>query len=172
MAGHTLESGESGWMPVQEIRPNPFGAQSMPETLQAVLNEIGTLEQWTTKYGQMFDHDISVIERVSRLLTEGVKDWNFKPNMEAVYSRWVGATPATWWILLNAEDNTDKTVYYKLANCMQFHPYVWTAATTRAWARTYLRSVRDEMEEEGMQGMMEQMRAYDALALGAGRIDG
>ena len=144
----------------------------MPETLQAVLNEIGTLEQWTTKYGQMFDHDISVIERVSRLLTEGVKDWNFKPNMEAVYSRWVGATPATWWILLNAEDNTDKTVYYKLANCMQFHPYVWTAATTRTWARTYLRSVRDEMEEEGMQGMMEQMRAYDALALGAGRIDG
>ena len=77
MAEHTLESGESGWMPVQEIRPNPFGAQSMPETLQAVLNEIGTLEQWTTKYGQMFDHDISVIERVSRLLTEGVKDWNF-----------------------------------------------------------------------------------------------
>ena len=89
-------------MPVKEIRPNHFGAQSTHETVQADLNEIGTLEQWTTKYGQMFDHDISVIERVSRLLTEGVKEWNFKPSMEAVYSRWVGATPATWWTNLNA----------------------------------------------------------------------
>ena len=110
MAEHTLESGESGWMPVQEIRPNPFGAQSMPETLQAVLNEIGTLEQWTTKYGQMFDHDISVIERVSRLLTEGVKDWIHTPPSN------MGAASATWWILLNAEGNTDKKLYHKLSS--------------------------------------------------------
>ena len=108
---------------IDDIRPNPFGVQSTPGTLLTDLAKIGTLEQWTTKFGQMFDHDMRLIERVSRLLTEGVKDWNFKPNLEAVYSRWVGATPATWWILLNAEDNTDKTIYYKLANCM-LHPYV------------------------------------------------
>jgi hypothetical protein len=49
---------------------------------------------------------------------------------------------------------------------------VWNEETTRAWAKAYLQAVHDEMTEEGMQEMREHMRAYDALALGAGRIDG
>ena len=40
--------------------------------MQTLLDEIGTLEQWATKYGKMFDHDTSVIQMVSRLVTEGV----------------------------------------------------------------------------------------------------
>ena len=87
---------------VDEIRQNPFGAQSTPESLQADLDEIGTLEQWITKYGQMFDHDMRVNEMVSRLVTEGVKEWNFKPTMEQVNIIYPGATPVTWWILQNA----------------------------------------------------------------------
>jgi hypothetical protein len=173
MAGRALQPGETGWIPVNEVRQNPFGAQSTPETLQADLDKIGMLEHWITKHGQMFDHDVSVMERVSRLLTEGVKQWIGKPTMEAVYRRWVGATPATWWILMNAENNTDKKLYYKLATCAQdFHPYVWTLKTTRAWAVAFLRAVRAEMQEEGMQLLTEQFGAYDAYDSGAGRIDG
>ena len=149
---------------VDDIRPNPFGVQSTPDTLQADLDKIGTLEQWTTKCGQVFDHDMRLIERVSRLLTEGVKKWNCNPSM--------GATPATWWILLTAEGNTDKKLYDKLFSFMQFHLYVWTAATTRAWATAYLRTVHDEMNEEGMKEMKENMKAYDELSFGAGRTDG
>ena len=96
--------------------------------------------------------------------------------MEVVYSRWVGATPATWWILLTAQDNTDKKLYSKLASCVcsapGFHPYVWKEKTTRSWAGAYLRAVRDELEEEGMRSMIEQFDAYDDYSLGAGRTDG
>ena len=82
---------------IDDIRPNPFGVQSTPGTLLTDLDKIGTLEQWTTKYGQMFDHDMRLIERVSRLLTEGVKDWIHIPPPS------MGATSATWWILMNAQ---------------------------------------------------------------------
>ena len=151
---------------LDDIRPNPFGVQSTPGTLLTDLDKIGTLEQWTIKYGLMSGHDMRLIERVSRLLTEGVNDWIHIPPPI------MRATSATWWILMNAEGNTDKKLYLKLSNCLQFHPYVWTAATTRAWAKAYLRAVHNEMNVEGTKEMMENMRAYDASSFGAGRIDG
>ena len=88
----------------------------------------------------------------------------------------VGATPATWWILLTAQNNTDKKLYSKLASCVcsapGFHPYVWKVKTTSSWAGAYLRAVRDELEEEGMRSMIEQFDAYDDYSVGAGRTDG
>ena len=141
--------------------------------MQTLLDEMGTLEQWATKYGQMFDHDTRVIQMVSRLVAEGVKEWNFEPTMEEVSIFYPGATPSTWWILMNASENTDKKLYYKLATCVQqFYPFVWSEETTRAWAKAYLKAVHEEMNAEAVQEMHQRMRAYDALALGAGRIDG
>ena len=161
------------WIPREEIHQNPFGEQCTDEYMQTLLDEIGTLEQWTTKYGQMFNHDTRVIQMVMLLVTEGVKEWDFEPTMEQVNIIYPGTTPATWWILMNASENTDKKLYYKLATCVeQFYPLVWNEETTRAWAKAYLQAVHDEMTEEGMQEMREHMWAYDALALGAGRIDG
>ena len=137
---------EGAWIPREEIHQNPFGEQCTDEYMQTLLDEMGTLEQWTTKYGQMFDHDTHVIQMVSRLVTEGVKEWNFKPTMEEVSTFYQGATPATWWILMNASENTDKKLYRKLATCVQhFLPFVWNEETTRAWAVAYLRAVHDEM---------------------------
>ncbi len=160
-------------VPADLVKPNPFGEQCTGESMQTTLDEIGTIEQWTTKYGRMCGHSTSMMASIARLLTEGVKQWNFKPTMEKVYSLSPGATPVTWWIYLNTENNTDKKLYSKLATCVQdFHPFVWNEETTRAWAVAYLRAVRAEMQEEGMQWMTEQFGAYDAYASGAGSIDG
>ena len=87
---------------LDQIEQNPFAPQCTPESMKTDLTEIGTVEQWCTKYGQMCDHDISVMERVARLLTEGVKQWVFIPPIPLHHP---GATPATWWIIVNTEKN-------------------------------------------------------------------
>ena len=152
---------------------NPCGTPSTSEFLNKYLDENGTIEQWTTKYGRKCGHDAIMMESVSRLLTEGVKQWTFKPTMEAVHRHYPVATPVTWWVLIHAENHTDKELFSKLASYTPgFHPYVWTEKTTRSWAVACLRAVRAKIEEEGMQWMNEQSAAYDAYASGAGRTDG
>ena len=166
-------AGEIVRVPRDLVRQNPFAPQCTKESMMADLAKIGTVKQWTEKFGRMFGHDASITDNVARLLTEGVSQWNFKPTMEVINNIYPEATPATWWIFMYADNKADKQLYSKLAECAQdFHPFVWNEETTRAWAVAYLRAVHDEMTEEGVQEMMEHMRAYDALALGAGRIDG
>ena len=93
--------------------------------------------------------------------------------MEKVYSLSPGATPVTWWIYLNADNNKDKELYAKLAICAQdFHPFVWNEETTRDWAVAFLQAVKDEMIVESVHWMHEQQRAYDAHTAGAGPIMG
>ena len=166
-------AGEIEWVASNLVQQNPFAPQCTPESMKTDLTEIGTVAQWCTKYGQMCDHDTSMMESVARLLTEGVKQWNFKPTLEKVYSIAPGATPVTWWIYLNAENRTYKLLYSKLATCVQdFHPFVWNDETTRAWAGAFLRAVQDEMKEEQGQWLRGQYEAYGHYAGGAGPIAG
>ena len=44
--------------------------------MMADLAKIGTVKQWTEKFGRMFGHDASITDNVARLLTEGVKKRN------------------------------------------------------------------------------------------------
>ena len=61
----------------------------------------------------------------------------------------LGAAPAAWWIVMNAQNDTDKNPYSKLASCVpSFHPYVWTEQTTCAWAAACLTGVEEEMREQ------------------------
>ena len=155
------------------VGQNPFAPQCTPESMMTDLAEMGTVAQWCTKYGQMCDHDTSMMESVERLLTEGVTQWNFKPTLEKLYSIAPGATPVTWWIYLNAENRTYKLLYSKLATCVQdFHPFVWNDETTRASAVAFLRAVQDEMKEEQGQWLRGQYEAYSRYAAGAGPIAG
>ncbi len=166
-------AGEPEWVDADLVKPNPFGEQCTPVSTQKNLDEIGTVEHWTTKYGGMCGHSTSMMASVAHILTEGAKQWNFNPTMEKVNILYPGSTPVTWWIHLNACDNTDKKLYSKLASCTPgFHPHVWKLKTTRKWALAYMRVVRDEMTQEGMQLMTKQFAAYDAYAAGAGSIDG
>ena len=167
------DKGDFVRVPRELVRQNPFAPQCTKESMMTDLAEIGTVAQWCTKYGQMCNHDTSMMESVERLLTEGVKQWNFNPIMEKVYIIAPGATPVTWWIYLNADNNMDKMLYSKLAECAQdFHPFVWNVETTRAWAVAFLRAVKDEMTEESLQWLREQYEAYGAYAGGAGPIAG
>ena len=166
-------AGELKWVGVDLVGFNPFGEQFTDESLQTILHQIGTVKQWTEHFGLMCGHDASITDNVARLLTEGVKHWNFQPPMCRIYNICPEATPATWWILLNTDNKTDKTLYSKLAICTQdFHPYVWNEETTRAWAVSFLRAVKAEMKKEALEWMRGQCQAYDAYASGAGSIDG
>ena len=73
MAGRTPKPTKYALIPPNQIQQNLFDLQSTFETLKADLAEIGTIKQWTAKYGRMFSHDTRMMESVSRLLTEGVK---------------------------------------------------------------------------------------------------
>ena len=156
------------------VRQNPFAPQCTKETMMAELVKIDSVKHWTEKFGRMFGHDASITDNVARLLTEGVKKWDKDdPPIEFINKMAPGATPATWWIYLNADNNKDKELYAKLAICAQdFHPFVWNEETTRAWAVAFLQAVKDEMIQESVQWMHEQIEAYGDYAGGAGPIAG
>ena len=75
--------------------------------------------------------------------------------------------------MLYNENNEDQKLFNKLADCAKyFHPYVWTAETRQTMAFGFLRSTANQMEKEGVQEMIRQFDAFDAVAAGAGPIDG
>jgi hypothetical protein len=167
-------AGEIVRVPRDLVRQNPFAPQCTKETMMADLAKIGTVKQGTEKFGRMFGHDASITDNVARLLTEGVKKWDKDdPPIEFINKMAPGATPATWWIYLNADNNKDKELYAKLAICAQdFHPFVWNEETTRDQAVAFLQAVKDEMIVESVQWMHEQQQAYGDYASGAGPIAG
>ena len=166
-------AGEIVRVPRELVRQNPFAPQCTQETMMAEMANIGTVKHWTEKFGRMRGHDASITDNVARLLAEGVKQWNFEPNMEAINNIYPEATPATWWIFMYADNKTDKQLYSKLAECAQdFHPFVWSEVTTRAWAVSFLRAVKGEMKKEKLEWMREEYAAYDAYAAGGGPVAG
>ena len=163
-------AGEIVRVPRELARQNPFAPQCTQETMMAEMAKIGTVKQWTEKFGRMRGHDASITDNVARLLTEGVKKWDEEDPPTQVAP---GATPVTWWIYLNAENRTYKLLYSKLATCVQdFHPFVWSDETTRAWAVAFLRAVKEKMKQEAKDWIRGQFHAYDAYAAGAGPVAG
>jgi len=142
-----------------EIWPNPFGEDATPESMQEALDNIKSIDHWSSRFGQLRGHDTNMIDTVSRLVTEGVQQWG---SVTAGYGGFTNATAATFWIMLYTENNGDQKLYSKLADCAQyFHPYVWTAETCQTMAIGFLRSTAQEMETEGVQEMNRQFDAMD-----------
>ena len=111
-----------------------------------------------------------MINTVSRLVTEGVKQWGRETE---IYVLFPNATAATFWIMFYTENNQDQKLYNKLADCAEyFHPYVWTAETCQKMAYRLLRWTARQMSKEGAQEMHRQIDAFDAFAAGAGPIAG
>ena len=163
-------AGEIVRVPRELVQQNPFAPQCTQESMMAEMANIGTVKQWAEKFGRDVGHDASITDNVARLVSEGVKKWHDDVPPKEVAP---GATPATWWIYLNADNNMDKMLYSKLAECAQdFHPFVWNEETTRAWAVAFLQAVKVEMTEESVQWLHKQQQAYDAYTAGAGPIAG
>jgi len=170
MAAMADGNGEVISAPIKEIMPNPFGEVVTPESMRQALDNIKSIDHWSSTFGQFRGHDTIMIDTVSRLVTEGVKQWG--PEIH-VYFLYPNATAATWWIMLYTENDEDQKLYNKLADCAKyFHPYVWTAETCQTMALGFLRSTANQMSKEGIQEMHRQLVAFDAFAAGAGPIAG
>ena len=155
---------------IAELIPNRFGEDATPESMQKAVNNIKSIDHWSSRFGQLRGHDAIMIDTVSRLIAEGVKQWG--PET-AGYVDYTNATAATFWIMLYTENNEDQKLYNKLAECAKyFHAYVWTAETCQTVAFGFLRSTAYQMEKEGVQEMHRQFVAFDAFAAGAGPIAG
>jgi hypothetical protein len=167
-------AGEIVWVSRDLVQQNPFAPLVTKESMMADLAKIGTVKHWIEKFGRMFGHDASITDNVARLVTEGVKKWDEEdPSMEELNNMAPGATPATWWIYLNADNNKDKELYAKLAICAQdFHPFVSNEETTRRQAAAFLKTVKNEMIVESVLWTHEQQQAYGDYAGGAGPIAG
>jgi len=153
---------------IGDVEPNPFGEDVTPEFVEQALGNIQSIEHWSSTFGQFRCHGSIMVDTVSRLVTEGVKQWG--REIEA-YDSYPNATAATFWIYLYAENNTDQKLYDNLALCAKyFHPYVWTAETCQTMAFRFLRSTANQMTKEGVQEMQRQFVAFDALRRG-GEID-
>ena len=155
---------------LDDIYSNPLGEDATPETMQQALDNIKSIDRWSSTFGQLGGHGTIIIDTVSRLVTEGVKQWGAEL---ALYVDYRNATAATFWIMLYTENNEDQKLFSKLADCAKyFHPHVWTAETCQTMAFGFLRSTAKQMDKEGVQDMIRQFDVFDVVAAGAGPIDG
>jgi hypothetical protein len=160
-------------VPVDEVGPNPFTAPVTPEIMAAELVRIESAEKWANEWGALVVCNQYVIDSVAALINTGTSKWGFYPTMEQVLLHWPTATPATWWIMLEVDNNADALLFDKLAAYAQhFHPYVLNKEHCEKYAVAFLRHVRDEMRDESMRLFSEQTAAHDAYAAGAGPIMG
>ena len=156
-----------------EVGPNPFSAPVSPEIMEAELVRIESAEKWAKEFGQACGCQRYIVDAVAQLINIGTSKWGFYPTMEKVLRHWPRATPATWWIMLEVDNNSDGVLFNKLAACAQhFHPYVLNEEHCEKFALALLQLVRDEMLEYAAERYRQQQEAYDAYAAGAGPIMG
>jgi hypothetical protein len=153
---------------IDQVEPHPFGEPVTPETMQRDLQKIGSLESWTSKYGEMFKHCPHLIQRVGLLVTTGVANWNFPGGWEDMSEMFPTATRATLWILLHTEhDGDDERLYSKLTE---------TARTNLSWvkhpanATICLEQIVEEMTQEGMSRMRAQLELLPAGRMAASSL--
>ena len=79
-------------VPIGEVMPNPHGEDATPESTQKALDDIKSIDHWSSTFG----HGTIMIDTISRLVTEGVKQWNFDPDLKFVYANFANVTAATW----------------------------------------------------------------------------
>ena len=136
--------------------------------MQRDLQKIGSLESWTSKYGEMFKHCPHLIQRVGLLVTTGVANWNFPGGWEDMSEMFPTATRATMWILLHTEhDGDDERLYSKRTE---------TARTNLSWvkhpanATICLEQIVEEMKQEGMSKMRAQLELLPAGRMAASSL--
>ena len=160
-------------LPIMEVYPNPLGEKATPESMQQNLDEIKSIEHWSSTFGQRRGHGTIIIDAISRLVTEGAKNWRFDVSWNYIQDFFSNVTPAKWWIMIYSENRAGEQLYSKLAKrAKYFHPYVWTAKTCQTMAEGFLHSTAHQMSEEGVQDMCEQLAAFRTFSYGAGPIDG
>ena len=160
-------------VPVDEVSPNPFAPPCSPEIMEADLDKIESAEKWANTWGSARGCDKTIIELVVMILEIGAPHWGFNPTLEKVRIKWPSATPTTWWLLMQSDNNLDAMLFDKLATCVEhFHPYVLDEEHCKKFARASLALVRDEMRDYSMELFRQQADEYDAFAAGAGPIMG
>ena len=76
--------------------------------MQQALDDIKSIDHWSFTFGQLQGHNITMIETVCRLITEGVKRWRFDFDWKYIVALFPTATPGTWWIMLYSENRTNE----------------------------------------------------------------
>ena len=156
-----------------EVLPNPFAPPCNPEIMEGLLDTIESAEKWANTWGSACGCDKTIIDLVVMILEIGAPHWGFSPTLEKVRMVWPKATPTTWWLLMQSDNNLDAMLFDRLADCAKyFHPYVMTKKHCKKFARGSLAFVRDEMVVCNNSLFSQQAAAYDAVAAGAGPILG
>ena len=110
-------------VPLDEVSQNPFAAPCSPESIDAELMRIESAEKWAATWGAVCGCSAIIVGTVAYVVNEGTQHWQFYPEMEKVLLRWPRATPATWWLMLETDNNTDAVLFSKLATAVEhFHP--------------------------------------------------
>ena len=160
-------------MPIDEIWPNPCSEDATRESMQQALDDIKSIDHWSSTFGQLQGHNITMIETFCRLITEGVKRWRFDFDWKDIVALSPTATSGTWWIMLYSENHTDEKLCSKLAVFAKYlHPYVWRANTCQRMACRFLILTAHQISRAGVQETHQQLAAFKAYAAGRGRIDG
>ena len=155
---------EYGQVDIDQIVPNPVGEAVTLETMQRALQNIGSLQNWASKYGHMVKHSPDLITRVELLVSTGVTDADFPGGWDANSRMFPTATRATLWILLYTEhDGDDQLLYSKLAESAKGVSWVDNPAN----AKKCLRRIVDEMTREGMPQFSAQLELLDAGGMAA-----
>ena len=156
-----------------EVLPNPFAPPCNQEIMKADLDKIESAEKWANTWGSVRGYDKIIIDMVVMILEIGTPQWGFNPSLEKVRMKWPSATPTTWWLLMQSDNNLDAMLFDRLADCAKhFHPYVMVKKHCKKFALGSLALVRDEMREYNKELFRQQADTYDAFAAGAGPIMG
>ena len=141
--------------------------------MEGLLDTIESAEKWANTWGSARGCNKNIIDMVVMILEIGTPHWGFNPTLEDVRIRWPNATPTTWWLLMQSDNDLDAMLFDKLAICAEyFHPYVLDEEHCIKFARGSLALVRDEMQEYSVELFGQNEAAYDAYAAGAGPIMG
>ena len=158
---------------IDDVSENPFAPPCSPEIMEAELVKIESAEKWANAGGSARWCNKIIIDTVVMMLEIGTQNWVFYPTMEEMRLTWPRATPTTWWLLLQTDNDLDAMLFDKLATCEEhFHPYVLDEEHCKKFALAFLRLVRDEMRDYNVELFRQQADAYDAFAAGAGPILG
>ena len=104
-----------GSIDLDQVVPHPLGDPVTLETMQRDLQKVGSLANWTSKYGEQFQQCPQLIQRIELLVLTGVANFIFPMKWVDMSETFPTATPATMWIVFHTEhDGDDERLYSKL----------------------------------------------------------
>ena len=137
-------------LPLDCLQFNPCRPQPSQMELQAMLERMGSLRDWTWSNGGNLAHSELDITGVENLLLDGTQQWTDVPS-DFMQEQFPSATPATWWILMQTEARKDLQLYIRLWESLRdYHPTVWSRSFAYEQAKIILKRIGDETLEEDM----------------------